>query len=84
MNKNYLKGVRKELKVVNSARLEGKLAFRSAGSRSPIDCVIIDLEARRIKFIQCKPENYSETERQRWLAQFPFPNSVFFVSFEIL
>ena len=42
MNKNYLKGVRKERKIVNIARNEGKLAFRSAGSHSPIDVFILD------------------------------------------
>jgi Holliday junction resolvase len=55
-NKNYLKGVRKERKIVNQARDEGLIAFRSAGSHSPIDVVIINKVTKTIRFIQCKPE----------------------------
>ena len=51
-NYNYLKGVRKERKLVNDARAQGFLAFRSAGSHSPIDVVIIDPEHETIKLVQ--------------------------------
>lgn len=53
-NKNYLKGVRLERKIVNEARDSGCIAFRSAGSHSPFDVCIIDLEKKKIAFIQCK------------------------------
>jgi len=53
-NKNYVKGVRFERKLVNQARAEGLIAFRSAGSHSPIDVVIIDKFKRKIDLIQCK------------------------------
>ena len=41
-NANYIKGANKERKFVNDARASGKIAFRSAGSHSPIDVCIID------------------------------------------
>ena len=53
-NKNYLKGVRYEREVVNNAKSEGHVAFRSAGSHSPFDVVIIDFSNRVIEFSQLK------------------------------
>ena len=54
MNKNYLKGARLERKLVNTAREKGMIAFRSAGSHSPIDVTIIDPKNKRVRFIQAK------------------------------
>lgn len=53
-NKNYIKGVRKERAIVNAARKRGLIAFRSAGSHSCIDCVIINVELKSVRFIQSK------------------------------
>ena len=64
-NKNYIKGVRKERKVVNQAKEKGLLAFRSAGSHSPIDVVVIDKKLREIYLIQCKPDSMSEKAKER-------------------
>ena len=54
MNKNYQKGIRFERDLVNAAKKDGKIAFRSAGSHSPIDVVIIDIKTKKIEFIQAK------------------------------
>jgi Holliday junction resolvase len=62
-NKNYIKGVRKERECVNQARRQGKLAFRSAGSHSPIDVVVIDKKQKLIEFIQCKPDTMNDYAR---------------------
>ena len=40
--------------LVNKAREEGKIAFRTAGSHSPIDVCVIDTKNLTIKLIQCK------------------------------
>ena len=53
-NPHYEKGVRFERKIVNEARREGNIAFRSAGSHSPIDVCIINKESKTIYFYQCK------------------------------
>ena len=53
-NKNYQKGVRLERKIVNKAKERGQIAFRSAGSHSPVDVCVIDAERKVIKLIQCK------------------------------
>ena len=51
-NKNYIKGVRKERLYVNRARKLGLIAFRSAGSHSPIDVIVIDVSNKRILMLQ--------------------------------
>ena len=64
-NKNYLKGVRKERAIVNNARKRGLLAFRSAGSHSPVDVVIVNKKQKLIEFIQCKPNDMSENAKTK-------------------
>jgi len=82
-NKNYLKGVRKERKLVNNARAEGKLSFRSAGSHSPIDVVIIDKKEKIIEFIQCKPDNMSNNAKLRLITEHKELNNIFNCSFTV-
>lgn len=60
MNRNYQKGVRLERKIVNEARADGCISFRSAGSHSPFDVVIVDLKLRKIAFVQCKSGQWDE------------------------
>lgn len=69
---------------MNRARAEGKIAFRSAGSHSPIDVCIIDLEARRIEFIQSKPKSMSDKAKLRLEQELKDLNSVFICSFKVL
>lgn len=54
MNKNYKKGADKERRIVKHARDSGKEAFRSAGSHSSYDYVIIDWKKGLITFGQSK------------------------------
>lgn len=51
-NKNYVRGSTKEREVVNQARSQGFLSFRSAGSHSKIDVVIA--EPNKTYFLQLK------------------------------
>jgi Holliday junction resolvase len=53
----YRKGVRFERELVNDAKSEGLLAFRSAGSHSPVDVCIVDKDQKIIRLIQCKHTN---------------------------
>ena len=54
MNKNYEKGVRFERLLVNNAKKDGNISFRSAGSHSPVDVFILDEDNKTIYLIQCK------------------------------
>jgi Holliday junction resolvase len=80
-NRNYVKGVRKERKIVNDARACGHIAFRSAGSHSPIDVIIINSEASRILLIQCKPDNMSLSKKHELEEKLKHLNAQFDVSF---
>lgn len=59
-NPNYQKGVRFEREIVNAAKAEGMLSFRTAGSHSPVDVCIVDEKKKCIYFIQCKVTKNSQ------------------------
>ena len=82
-NANYIKGVRKERKIVNEAREEGLVSFRSAGSHSPIDVVIINSKIKLIKLIQCKPYSMSGAAKLRLMEQLGKLNGVYQVWTEV-
>lgn len=83
-NKNYIKGVRKERKIVNQARENGHIAFRSAGSHSPIDVCIIDRKERKIYLVQCKPESMSEKKKQEIVKELGDLYGNFVVDFRVV
>ena len=68
-NRNYIKGVKKERKIVNAFREMGMLAFRSAGSHSPIDVFCIDRTDKIVHLIQCKPDSMSEKTKNKILEK---------------
>ena len=51
-NKNYRRGYAKEREVVLAARKQGYIAYRSAGSHSPIDVTVI--QPNKIQLLQLK------------------------------
>jgi len=55
---------------MNKARKKGHVAFRSAGSHSPIDVIDIDFEARIIMLVQCKSKKEKKKKegklRKEW------------------
>lgn len=65
-NKNYVKGRKKEYKICNEYKKKGfTIVQRTAGSHSPIDIFAINSKTREIKFIQSKPDNFSEREADK-------------------
>ena len=82
-NRNYEKGRRKEYKVIHEAKDKGHIAFRSAGSHSPIDVVSIDLLERQIRWVQCKPDTMSANARQKLLDENNLLNGGFQARFEV-
>jgi hypothetical protein len=83
-NKNYIAGRRREYKVVNEAKGRGLIAFRSAGSHSCIDVVVIDVAERLIRLVQCKPDSMSENKRQALREENNLLNGTFNVRFEVI
>lgn len=74
----------KERKVVNQARDKGHIAFRSAGSHSPVDVVILEADTRRIKLIQCKPNSMSDNQKKKLRNEMSAYNGQFEVEFEVI
>ena len=84
-NKNYLKGRTKEYAIVKQLKAEGfEIAQRTAGSHSPIDVFAINKFTRVIKFIQAKPDNFSEKEKRKINNELSWLNNMFRVEFEII
>ncbi len=83
-NKNYVKGRKYEYDIVHLMRDKGYLAFRSAGSHSPVDVVAIDGKNKIIKLIQCKPKSMSEKAKQRLEEANKDLNGVFNVRFVVV
>lgn len=51
---SYKSGANFERKVMKYYQDQGMLAFRSAGSHSPIDVVVINNKTKSVMLIQCK------------------------------
>ena len=85
MNKNYVKGRNKEYAIVKKLKEDGfHIAQRSAGSHSPIDVFAINKVTRVIKFVQAKPENFSEKDKQKINYELNWLNNMFRVEFEVI
>ena len=81
----YKKGANKEREIVNDFKAKGwEIAFRSAGSRSPIDCVAINHFLHEVRFIQAKPDNFPDYAKEKLENKFKWLNGWFEVSFEVI
>lgn len=80
-NPMYQKGVRFERKIVNDARAEGKIAFRTAGSKSIIDVCVIDMKNRTVRFIQAKD---TKNSWKRLESDFKKLTDEYLVKFEVM
>jgi len=78
----YRKGRRKEQEIVKLAKLNGLIAFRSAGSKSAIDVVTVDAVNRVIELIQSKV-NMSDTGKKCLENKYSFLNGIYTVRFKV-
>lgn len=81
---NYQKGANKERKIVNKARANNLLSFRSAGSHSPIDVFILDKTLHQITLIQCKPKSMSENAKQKILNDLLQYEGTYFINVQVV
>lgn len=81
---NYENGADKERRFVKKARELGHIAFRSAGSHSPIDVCIIDKITKTIEFIQCKPKDFSNNKKRELEEEQKELSGLFEVRFRVL
>ena len=81
-NKFYKQGIRFERKLVNNAKTEQKIAFRSAGSHSPIDVAIIDTKTKTIEFLQAKTGKAKMTKKDQ--KEFEELSDEYIVKFKVV
>jgi len=84
MTTPYKKGYEKERLIVQAARASGKLAFRSAGSHSPIDVCIIDTVDMTVRFIQAKSKNFPDSSKKKLEEQYSILNDYYKCTFEVV
>lgn len=84
MNPAYRKGYRKENRIVNEEKAKGRIALRSAGSRSPVDVVSIDKLNGVIKLIQCKPDDFPASQAEKLLKAQEDLQGWFLVIFQVI
>ena len=81
-NKNYLKGRRKEYKIMRELDLNGcDIVLRSAGSHSAIDVIGINKDEKIILCVQCKPDTMPEMKKAELLKEVEWLNDNFEVRF---
>jgi len=83
-NKNYLKGRRREWKIKRELEKEGYICIRSAGSKSFADIICIDRNVGIVRFIQCKPKNFSEKKKKELLEKYDWLYDISRCSFEVI
>jgi len=71
-NPHYVRSRRKEQELVRNAKKEGKIALRSAGSKSPIDVVEIDHVKRIIYLYQVKTGNLTDKQEDNLYAKWGY------------
>ena len=84
-SENYRKGRRKEYSIIDKLKKEGfDIVQRSKGSHSPIDVFAIDKKNKVIKFIQSKPDNYSDFQVNKIHEENKDLSGSFVVEFEVI
>ena len=83
-NKNYVKGRAKEYKVKKQFEKEGYIVLRTAGSHGFAD--LIAVKYPHVRFIQCKPDNFSKKEEKKLMEKYFELNSMKFwaTTFEVI
>jgi len=83
-NKFYERGKNKEGRVKRKLQLQGYIVLRTAGSHGFADLIAIDKDLKVIRFIQCKPRNFSDSEKEKLMSESDFCNNDYKCSFEII
>ena len=82
-NKSYRKGYMFEREFVNTARKCGHISFRSAGSHSPIDVIVIDPQSKTISLIQAKAKSMCQKEERDLEKKYKHLNGNYKIIFSV-
>ena len=83
MNNNYRNGAVKERRIMNKFREQGCIAFRSAGSHSPIDVCVINSATKEVLLIQSKVGYLAPGKKAKILSEGEKLNGDYKVKFEL-
>lgn len=83
-NKNYEKGKKKEYRVRDHYVRMGYIVLRTAGSHGFADLIAIHPESKSIRFIQCKPDKFSDFQKKKLLKENKFCNGTFYSEFLVI
>ena len=70
--------MRKELEI------NGWIVLRTAGSHGFADLIAINKSTKRIRFIQCKPDNFSKKKLEELMEENKFINGEYTTNFEVI
>ena len=82
MSNGSSKGAKFERELINQARKDKHIAFRS-GNNSPINVSIINPDEKKIKFIKCK-NGISEAECKKIEKKFSKLRGFYWIDFKIM
>ena len=84
MTTNYQRGRAKEYRLVNKLKKNGcDIAFRSAGSHSPIDLLGISKDKKEVVFVQSKPKKMSANAKRKLEKELEWLNGKFKCKFSV-
>jgi Holliday junction resolvase len=84
MNKNYVKGRKKEYKIMKEYKENGWVCLRSAGSHGFADVIAIHPTQKIVHFIQAKPNGYSLKEIDKLEKENKWVNDIFKCHFLVM
>ena len=84
-NKQYIRGRKKEYKIVHDLIDQGCIiAQRTAGSHSPIDVFGINKDTKVIYLIQSKPQSYSSSKTRKIYEKLDYLTGLWTIKFLVL
>ena len=83
-NLNYRKGRRKEYKIKLQLEAQGYTVLRAAGSHGFADLVAIDNILKKIRLIQCKPDDFSIIKARELKNEWAHMEGTYEVTFEVI
>ena len=82
---NYSKGRKKEYEIMHQLEREGWTVLRTAGSHGFADLIAINKKERKIRFIQCKPDDFSKAAGEDLMKEHEeFNHHIWTSTFEVI
>ena len=84
-NRNYVKGRKKEYRIVKELREEEfDIVQRTAGSNSPVDIIAIKIKERKVLLVQSKSDSFSKSEEAKLMKQNTNLNGKYDLLFKVM